>query len=905
MKALVAAFLLSIPLASAAGADSLTVAPPPVPGSAVTDSILQTVHEVRTAAAAARADSAAKALRNTHPPVIAVRLTEPVNIDGVLSEPVWHNEYAVTDFKMRDPNEGAEPSQRTEVRVAYDDDAIYVGARCYDAHPESLLVRLSRRDVSVPADRFSLYLDPYHDKRSGYYFLVNAAGTLFDGTLSNDGWEDNSWDGVWAAKTKVESQGWTVEMRIPYSQIRFQKAAQCVWGINFRRVVARNSEEDFLVYQPKKESGFVSRWPELHGIENISPPRSIELLPYVTTRADYLVHQPGDPFHDGSAYIPNGGADLRMGLGSKLTLNATVNPDFGQVEVDPAVVNLSDVESYFDEKRPFFVEGSSIFNFGNQGASNYWGFNWPEPTFFYTRRIGRGPQGAVPGSADYVDSPIATTILGAAKLTGKLSSSLNFGTLHAVTGREFAQLAGASDPAAQTHLEIEPPTYYGVVRGLKEFNDRRQGFGLMGTLAARDFSAPSVPGYGLENQLNSHSLMTGFDGWTFLDKKQVWVISGWTAMSSVAGTQARMTSLQRNARHYFQRPDADHVEVDPNATSLTGFGSRYWINKQKGNVIMNSALGFIDPKFDVADMGFQSRSDVINGHLGGGYKWTNTTKHKKYQEVLGSLFGSYDFQGNRTWGGVWLSGYTEFINNYSFSYSTAYNPQTVNPRRTRGGPLMLNMPGYEGNLYLDTDGKAKLFYYVSLYGYQQPKADSYNWEVDPGVQWKPVSNVLLDVGPSYSRNLDDAQYVDVIVDPTATATYGKRYVFGRLDQTTVAANIRLNWAFSPTMSLQTFIQPLISAGHYAGYKSLARPKSYEFDPYFYPNSQDFNYKSLRGNAVFRWEYMPGSTLYLVWTQERSNTDPVGDFQFRRDMADLTNLDPNNVFMAKLTYYFNL
>ena len=887
MRALATVVLMSLAVAPAVRADSLTVAPPP---GLIAHA--DTVVHLHPPTMALR-DS----LANTHPPIIAVRLTAPVSVDGVLSEEVWHNAYGVTDFKMRDPNEGAPPSQRTEVRVAYDDDAIYVGARCYDAHPESLLVRLSRRDVSVPADRFALYLDPYHDKRTGYYFLVNAAGTMFDGTLSNDGWEDNSWDGVWDAKTKVDDQGWTLEMRIPYSQIRFQKAEHCVWGINFRRVVQRNSEEDFLVYQPKKESGFVSRWPELHGIENIRPPRAIEVMPYVTTKAEYLVHDPQDPFHDGAAYIPAAGGDLRMGIGNKLTLNGTVNPDFGQVEVDPAVVNLSDVESYFGEKRPFFTEGSSIFSFGNQGSDSYWGFNWPEPTFFYTRRIGRAPQGPIPDDAAYVDAPIGTSILGAAKLTGKLAPSVSFGTLSAVTAREFAQISQA--PGAQSSLEIEPLTYYGVARGLKEFRDRRQGFGLMTTFAARDFQDP-----GLKNQLNSHSLMTGFDGWTFLDKNKVWVISGWTALSNVAGTTADITALQQNSRHYFQRPDADHVEVNPNATSLTGIGSRYWLNKQKGNVIFNSALGFIAPKFDVADMGFQSRSDVINSHIGGGYKWTETTKHRKYQEVLGAVFASYDFQGNPIWGGLWASGYTEFSNNYSWNYSAAYNPQTVNNRRTRGGPLTLNLPGYEGNIYFDTDGKDKLFYFISLYSYVQPQANSYNWDISPGVEWKPASNVTLNIGPDLSRNVDDAQYVDQIADPTATATYGYRYVFARIDQTTLAANIRLNWAFSPTMSLQTFIQPLISAGAYTDYKSLARPRSYEFDSYAYPGNADFNYKSLRGNAVFRWEYLPGSTLFLVWTQERSNTDPVGDFNFKRDWSDLTKADANNVFLAKLSYYFN-
>jgi uncharacterized protein DUF5916/cellulose/xylan binding protein with CBM9 domain len=849
------------------------------------------------AAATARADSLSVAV----PPVRAVRLTAPVVIDGVLSEPVWQNENAVTNFKQRDPNEGTEPSQKTEVRVAYDDDAIYVGARCYDTHPESLLVRLSRRDVSVPADRFSFYLDPYHDKRTGYYFLVNAAGTLFDGTLSNDGWEDNSWDGVWEAKTRVDAQGWTVEMRIPYSQIRFQRAAHHVWGVNFRRVIQRNNEETFLVYQPKKESGFVSRWPDLIGIEDIKPPRSIELRPYVTSKAEFLTHAPLDPFNDGSRYKPNGGADLRIGIGNKLTLNATVNPDFGQVEVDPAVVNLSDVESYFQEKRPFFVEGSSIFNFGNQGSDSYWGFNWPEPTFFYSRRIGRSPQGDIPSTnismSRYVDAPIGTRILGAAKLTGKLTPSINFGTLHAIADREFARL---DIGGARSRVEIEPRTYYGVTRGLKEFNDRRQGFGLMTNLASRSFADQS-----LRNDLNANSLMAGFDGWTFLDKNKVWVISGWSAMSYVNGTTARMTALQQQSRHYFQRPDADHVEVDPNATSMTGFGSRYWLNKQKGNVIFNSALGFMNPKFDVSDLGFQTRSDIINGHIGGGYKWTETTKHRKYQEVLGSLFASYDMQGNPVWGGAWASGSTEFSNAYSWSYSVAYNPQTVNTRATRGGPRMINKPGYETNVYFDTDGKSKLFYYINVYAYDVPEADSYNWSLDPGFEWKPASNITLNIGPSYSRNIDNAQYVDTIVDATATATYGHRYVFANLDQKTLSANIRLNWAFTPTISVQTFLQPLISSGAYTGFKSLARPKSYEFDPYAYAGNPDFNFKSLRGNAVFRWEYLPGSTVYLVWTQDRAASDQYGDFDFGRDFKQLTKADANNIFLAKVSYYFSL
>src|SRR5262249_4527867 len=349
-----------------------------------------------------------------------------------------------------------------------------------------------------------------------------------------------------------------------------------------------------------------------------------------------------------------GGGDLRMAVGSRLTLNATANPDFGQVELDPAVVNLSNVETYFQEKRPFFVEGSSNFSCGNQGANDYWGFNWPEPTFFYSRRVGRAPQGYVRGSPDWVNAPIGTSILGAAKLTGKLAPALNFGTLHALTASEFADV---STGGVHSRQEVEPMTYYGVLRGLREFNQRRQGFGLMGTMAYRFFDDPA-----LKDQLNGQSYVAAADGWTFLDRKQTWVISGWSAMTHIEGTATQIRNVQTNSLHYFQRPDAHHVDVDPNATSLTGFGSRYWLNKQKGSWICNAAVGFMDPKFDVNDMGYMRRADVINSHLGGGFKWTGAGKHKKYQDVLAAIFASYNFDGDPTWGGVWGGGQTEFNN---------------------------------------------------------------------------------------------------------------------------------------------------------------------------------------------------------------------------------------------------
>ncbi|HJZ13647.1 MAG TPA: DUF5916 domain-containing protein, partial [Acidobacteriota bacterium] len=323
---------------------------------------------------AATSDTAAAKLQ-----VNAVRAVQSIVLDGKLSEPVWKDDLALTRFTQRDPVEGAQPSEKTAVDVLYDDDAIYIGARMYDSNPKGIIALLGRKDVDLTADQFTVYIDPYHDRRTGYYFSVNAAGTQYDGTLYNDSWSDSSWDGVWEGIAKIDEKGWTIEMRIPYSQLRFQKSDQYIWGINFKRIIARKNENVYLVFQPKNGNGFVSRFPDLVGIENITPRRRLEVIPYVTGKASYTNPAGGDPFHDGSSYDPGVGADFKLGLGSNLTLSATANPDFGQVEVDPAVVNLSDVETFFDEKRPFFIEGSSIFDFGVGGANSYWGFNWSNP----------------------------------------------------------------------------------------------------------------------------------------------------------------------------------------------------------------------------------------------------------------------------------------------------------------------------------------------------------------------------------------------------------------------------------------------------------------------------------------------------------------------------------------------
>ena len=868
----------------------------------------------------ARAAQAPSGPGDSLPPVPAVRLTSPVSVDGALTEPVWQGTPGITRLVQLQPYEGAAATESTWVWLAYDDEALYVAARMWDSHPDSIIAPYFRRDNFVPTDFAGVLLDPFHDHRTGYEFVITPSGALMDATMANDGEEDTSWDGVWAGRARRDSRGWTFELRIPFSQMRFTPGEGQVWGINFGRCVARRAEKSFVAIKPKTGSGFESRFPHLVGIEGVKSGRTIELSPYVTGKAEYLVRPVGDPFNDGSRYTPTAGGDLRTSLGSNLTLNATVNPDFGQVEVDPAVVNLSDVESFYQEKRPFFTENSRVFSFGADGANDSWGMNWPAPTFFYSRRIGRAPQGGVPDDAVFADVPMATHILGAAKLTGRPAPGWNFGTLQALTSRERAKVWA---DGIESRSEVEPLTWYGMVRGQREFKEGRNGLGLLSTLAQRRFGDGGL----LEDALNHQSLMAGLDGWHFVDRKKVWVLSGWSAMSRVAGTRERMDALQRSSRHYFQRPDAGYLGVR-DVTSLTGLGGRLALNKQEGNVAFNSAVGVLDPKFDVSDMGYEYYADLVNAHVMTGYKWTKANRWQTDSRLAGYAATNWDFGGERVWSEVGGLGHVTFVGNRSLDTEVDWFPEATANRQTRGGPRMLCRAGGAACLNYGTDENRRFSSSSSVNWQGTPGTGSYDWSVTPSLAWRPSPRFYLSLGPSLERNVADAQYVTSVAAPgEVPADFGgRRYVFARLDQTTVAASIRLNVTFTPDLSLQTYIQPFISAGRYSDFKELARAGTYDFIRYgeapgssyadgavtpagggtpFPLGDPSFNFKSLRGNAVLRWEYRPGSALYLVWTQERVDEEALGDLRFGPSTRRLFDARANDVFLVKATYYLDL
>ena len=864
--------------------------------------------------------------QNSKRQISAVRVEEKIVIDGKLNEKIWQGP-AFSGLIQQDPEQGVEPSQQTEFWVAYDDEAFYFAGKFYDTQPDSILARLVRRDFiwGDPSDGCVLYLDSYHDNRSGYFFYVSAAGTLADGLIENDVKQPNdlSWDGVWEGSASLSDDGWSVEMKIPYSQLRFQEGDSQVWGINVERFISRRFETDMLVFTPRNESGFTSRFPDLVGIEGITPPTRIEFLPYVVAKAEYIQSAPGNPFNSGSEYSPGIGLDVRAGLGNSLTLNGTINPDFGQVEVDPAVVNLTDVEYTFEEKRPFFTEGASIYRFGYGGTNNTVSFNWPTTNIFYSRRIGRAPQGGLP-TFDYADIPDGTHILGAAKISGQIYDGWKFGTIQSLTKREFADINVNS---INSRIEVEPLTYYGVLRLQRDFNSGNQGFGLLSTFTNRFFVDQM-----LSYSINKNAFVLASDGWTFLDSDNTYVLTGWAALSNINGSTERLIALQESPTHYFQRPDVTHVKVDSAATSMTGYSGRLMLNKNRGRWTFNTAVGFVNPKFEVNDLGFGSFSDYINAHFHTNYIWNVPTDFYQYFGFNASAFVSYDFGLNRIAEGYRVGSYLTLRDFYGANLSYLYNPSTLNSRRTRGGPLTINPERHSINFDLYTDNR--VWWVLNIGGNYNTGEDGVSRGIYTNLEFKVLPTLTVSFGPEFYKDIFETQWISNFADPAATETYHYRYVFAHLDQTTFSANIRFDWIMNPKLSFQLYLQPLISSGNYNDFKFLNRPASYDYTIYGQNGSTidqvtntngavtsytldpdgegpadaqtisnpNFNFVSLRGNAVLRWEYMAGSTLYLVWTQSRADVGPTGEFEFSNSFRNLMNIEPDNIFMLKITYW---
>lgn len=872
---------------------------------------------------------------------VAVARSGPVRLDGRLDEEAWEAAPAFSGFIQKEPDEGSPAREETEVRVLFDDEALYIGAVLWDSEPERISRQLLRRDQEGSADFFEVSLDPNLDRRTGYQFTVSAANVQVDRYLFDDNREDGAWNAVWSSEVHHAPWGWSVEIRIPLSQVRFDPdGGPQTWGVNFSRRRTATNERSHFSPESRAIRGVVSRFGLLDGIEVGAGGRRVEARPYVLARGARGPAAEGDPFFDGGEAGARVGVDLRYGLGSAFTVDATVNPDFGQVEADPATINLTAFETFLSERRPFFVEDARILDFSLSGGQN---------TLFYSRRIGRAPQGGAPEGASFVDVPDAATILGAAKLTGRTRGGLSLGALAAVTGPAEGRAFFSGDGRRERFL-AEPGTRYGVVRAQQDF---RQGASVVGAIVTglqRD-----LPAGGSFDWLPDGAFSAGIDfEHTWSDRD--WALHGFLAGSHVVGDSTAMIRIQRASNHYFQRPDALRLSVDSSATSMSGVEWRLQLERRNGRNWNGSVWAAqVTPGFEVNDLGYGRSAERLDGGARISYRdlepgrvlrnWNAnlSTFHNVSHEVLEDPGSWQAWRATHVSGSLNASAGFTFLNYWNLNVDLQLSPDVSNRTATRGGPLVREPGSVGGGIRLGSDGRRSVTIRPSL-NLSRGRADSgTELRTSMEVGLRPSPRVELQLEPSWSRSTDGAQYVGTSRTLPWEPTFGPRYLFGSLERETLSMQTRLNVAFTPALTLQLFAQPFLSSGAYVRYRQLERPGTYAFVDF--PEGEhgtvggtaacaggqtcvdgvgrryldfdgdgladhsltdpDFVVRSLRGNAVLRWEYRPGSTLFLVWQQQRASEGEGGRLDMGRDLGALAGGPADNVLIVKVNYWFGL
>ena len=809
---------------------------------------------------------------------LAVRINGAVpEIDGRLDDPVWGNAQPATGFMLREPTEGVSAPERTEVRFLYGEDALYIGARMAGRVRGDVRAIVARRDREPPSERLIVSLDTRGDRLTAYTFAITPGGVRVDYFHPGDseGSRDYSFDPVWRAAVAVDDEGWTAEIRIPFTQLRYNPGAEQSWGLNLVRHIPDRNEIAYWALVRRTETGWASRMGTLDGLRDLPASRRMELAPYLAangTRAGSV--DPDNPFADRYETGLRAGGDLKMGLGPNLTLEATFNPDFGQVEADPAEVNLSAFETFFSERRPFFTEGRDLF--GGRGT-------------FYSRRIGAPPPGDP--EAPYSESADNSTILGAAKLIGRLPSGLSLGALAAVTDQEEVR---THDPGADSfgRTQVAPLSGYGIVTARQEFGRNRST--VSGTLTAveRDLDAGSPLA-----QLVAERAYTGV-----VDTRIRWAgggydMSAYLGFSHVAGDPAAILGLQRSSRRYFQRPDADHVEVDPDRTALNGIMAGINHSKLAGNLRWDIDYYQESPGLELNDIGSLGAGD--DRGVVGDIQYEHTTPGRLFHDWHLGLFGNseWNFGGVRTGGGTSVFGGARFRNFMEASFEVFYQPSAASDNQTRGGPLMATPSGVSAFAALSSRSGASTQWNLSFNGHRN-ELDGWSLNTNLSVSARLGTRWEVSASPRIGRSVSPRQYV-ATRSGGSSATFGGRYIFAEIERSEVVARLRANFALTPDLTLEGYVEPFASSGRFRAFGELAAPRTFDLREYggdgttisrnegsyvvtdgaseFGFSDPDFDVRSLRSNLVLRWEWTPGSTLFLVWQQNRfENGLPTGN-----------------------------
>jgi hypothetical protein len=866
-------------------------------------------------AAPLAAQSAPRSDTLPRPVLRVLRVSEPPVIDGRLSDEQWSRAAIAGDWVQQVPNALQPATQRSEARVLIDVNNIYVGIRLYDSAPDSIGMQLARRDVDdTYTDWVWVGFDSYGDRRTAFAFGVSPRGSQRDGYGFNDNNFDTQWDAVWQSAAQVDSLGWTAEFRIPLSQLRFTSGENARdWGLQFLRIIARRGEEAYWSPRDPNAPGDVSRYGVLTGLGALEGSLPVEAVPYVRSQIATLPNDAGNPFHASTQTETAFGLDVRTRLPKSLNLTATVNPDFGQVEADPAVVNLSAFEVFFPERRPFFLENFDTFRFGGTTTFN----DNDAPNFFYTRRIGRAPQRRLGG--DYVDVATQTPILAAFKLSGTTPNGWAIGSLNATTAREYGRFVRADSTIGRA--EVEPLTNSHVTRVRRLLRGGYTAIGGFGSWVERDLRDSTIA-----TLLPQRALVAGVDFEHAWDER-TWTLTGVASRSRVSGEAGAITRLQRANYRSFQRPDANHLEFDSTRTALAGGYYALSAAKTAGRLTASVTAEQLDAAFEANDLGFQTRSDLRSVSTGVFYRQPSQTA--RFQNWSVGAFSTHSFNGGadnlenrfaalaevrfRNFWGVFLEANTEL--------------GRFNDRMLRGGPVAERPTSRRFDIEVETDSRRPVIAGVEISLFANDEGGRQR-EIGVGVDWRPSSALRVRVEPEVAFNTIVDQYITVREDALAAATFGRRYVFANVTQREARLNTRVDWTFTPYVSLQLFVQPFASSGRFDAYKEFLEPRRFRFAVYgegastitrgggdvtvdpdgagpaaaFVFSDQNYTARELRGNAVLRWELRPGSALFLVWQQTRDAFETSSDLNVGGQLGSLLGEPARNVFLVKLAWW---
>jgi hypothetical protein len=837
-------------------------------------------------------------------------------IDGKLDDPAWQELEWEKGFVQHEPYEGKSPSQETGFKILYDNDNIYIAIKAFDTDPDSIDNRITRKD-NADGDIVAIQFDSYYDQRTAFTFMVSASGVKTDGIFSNDGEnEDYTWDPIWFVKTSIDGEGWNAEMKIPLSQLRFDKESNNIWGLQVARLLFRKQELSLWQPVPRDAPGWVHQFGELKGITGLTPKRQVEIAPYAVAATESFKKESGNPFATGRLNRFNAGVDGKIGITNNMIVDFTLNPDFGQVEADPSQVNLTAYEIFFEEKRPFFIEGKNIFD----SKLNYFdGDDLGSENLFYSRRIGRNPQYYPDLNDDeYADVPQSTSILGAGKLTGKTKNGFSYGILESVAAKEKAEI----DDEGQRRFEtVEPLTNYAIARIQKDFNKGNTILGGVFTSTNRKIEDEAI------DFLHTSAYSGGLDfvhNW----KDRTYSIMVKTYFSNVRGSKESLVNTQESSARYYQRADNDYTSFDSSRTSLSGYGGTIGIGKfANGHWNYAGFLYWKSPGLELNDIGFQPEADRIMQVFWVGYRMFEPFSIFRELRINFNQWTIFDFGGNLNHKGGNVNINTQF-KNYWF-LSTGINPQFESLSNTtlRGGPSIY-VPGTISTwLEVQSDQRKKLNFDVytnQSWGMEQA---SRNQSYGIFLTYRPIDVLDFSLSPSINLNNRDLQYIQ-----TESYEPEDQYIFASIKQKTLRLSLRLNFNIGPNLSIQYWGQPFISAGKFSDFKKITNPHASEYADRFHIfdeneiswdninetyliidgpdlsysiDNPDFNVKEFKSNFVIRWEYVPGSTLYVVWSQGRDRYNPYGEFDIDRDVNDMFDIHPHDIFLIKLSYRFVL